>query len=124
MGKTVTKNKMAIGLAGELFAHEWLASRKFHIIKSNLKIAHPLQTKRAIQIDLLAYSQSKNCYYCVEVKTHQAWQGPLLSPTQRQRLYLARQVLATSPQFKGSRIVVTLLWIDPVSKVVEFIENP
>ncbi len=97
---------------------------KFHWQKILEKDTRPRKWG-AGEVDLLVWDKRRRMLWVIEIKEHSAQKlgsRPLLAAGQRMRLYKSRAFYRSL--YPGYAIGLALLWRDPVSGALEFLENP
>lgn len=77
------------------------------------------------EVDLLAWDSGRRMLWMIEIKEHRAdflGSRPLITEGQKQRLHKSRAFYRSL--YPGYVIGFGLLWRDPVSGRLEFLENP
>jgi len=108
----------AQGRESEEFIARWLQQKGFQLLARNFR---PNFSSTIGEIDILAQKDSE--IFLFEVKCKAPISGvPPLHPTQLYRLQRARRLCCAI--FHRPYVRLVLIWINPLSRRVEFLENP
>ena len=115
---TFIETKMEQGKRGEKLAEVWLKDRGFQILRQNWRSSRKWQ---AGEVDILAKRTALELWL-IEVKCHQAKDFALLGAAQLSRLRRSARLLKA--EVPGFNVRIALLWVEPKSEKIEWLENP
>jgi len=113
-----TDYKVEKGRVAEADAETWLEFRGFQILRKNWR---SLKKWKAGEVDIVA--RRAPCeLWVIEVKCQRGGDFALITPKQITRLRRAAVLL--SSEMPGFQLRFGLLWVEPQTKQIQWIENP